>query len=584
MYKLSKRAARVPLIAAVMLGLAPVGTGHAVTINVTEVSPGDSFWNGFVAQPQPATTVGSGSLLDSFEAAAQVWERIFPEPFDLNIQVGWARPSDINDYWVQARPAGIGSTPARDPDTHRWNAGMVFFTTDPTKAFFYLNPSPASNTGYGPEQTLSANLGGGWINTGRYRFGTTVPPLTGGSYVDPCLPTSQCIPTGAVLPEYGDLRTDAIHEIGHMLGLDYLPVLSDTSPLYHNNGASALVTDSGPYSGMTIPYTIGAGPHIALTYPTGVSNLDPAGQWVPTPDGVRRVYRADLSDAETVMVGELGKWHEVRLGNGTTYATYPVFSQAQRTLAGLTLNGDAASLNGVGAAPGLHLTADLPEQAGSAFLSNPFTLGPSSQFESEFGFRIGGVNGSGPQGSDGLAFILQRDPRGPHAIGNDGEGLGFGNNPTFGDTVGPILPSLALEFDTHGNSFDPSGNHIGLVMNGNVAGPLLTFSPGFDLNDGLEHFAWLDYGSGRLSVYLSDTDLKPGIPDFTTLVDLSSLWGNDAYFGFSAATGDGFNYHDILEWNLQVSSVPEPATMPLVAAAIAVLAVFRRRHITRQSG
>lgn len=564
----------LPRRAALLFGAALLlpAPAFALTVNVTEIAPGTAFWDNTVGQAQPSSVFGGGSLASVFGEAAKVWQAILPEPYTLNVQVGWARPQDINDYWVQARPTQVGSTPGTDAETGRWNNGMVFYSADPAKSIYYIPPNPADTTGYGPLQTLSANLGGGQINTGRYRLATASPPLTGGSY-----PVDPNIPTGAVKPEYGNAFAAAIHEIGHMLGLDYDPVLYDSSPLYSRTSSpDTIVIESGPFKGMAIPYSIGAGPHVNLPYPKGVSNLDPSGQWISTPEGIRRVYNASLSDAETVLVGALGKWHVARLTGGLTYATYPTFSTDQRTLEGLSLNGAAATLNVPGSSPGLHLTDAKPDQSGSVFLSTPMTLNGHSVIQARFGFRIG--TGSG--GSDGLAFVIHRDARGTVALGNLGEGLGYGNNPTYGDILARIFPSLAVEFDTYQNAFDPHGNHVAITLNGDVANHLAWADPGFDLDDGNEHFGWLSYNflSRQLALYLSDTDARPSTPLIEQRVDLSMLMGDNVYFGFTAATGGGFNTHDITTWDLALSHVPEPAAALLFSPALAGLALARRRR------
>ena len=223
------------------------------------------------------------------------------------------------------------------------------------------------------------------------------------------------------------------------------------------------------------------------------------------------------------------------------------------------INGDAQKIG-----PMLRLTPDEPSKAGSAFLPTPFALSPNSIIHTHFTFQISGVNLDSDQRSDGLAFVIQNDPRGASALGNGGEGLGYGFNDTGGNPVNTITPSVAIEFDTHQNSFplrnsnDPDGNHVALIINGEVNNHLAFNSPSFSLNNGTSRFVWIDYVgvSKKLEVFLATENTKPATPAISTTLDLAATVGNKAFFGFSAGTGEGFNSHDILAWNLNVVSSP----------------------------
>jgi hypothetical protein len=69
-------------------------------------------------------------------------------------------------------------------------------------------------------------------------------------------------------------------------------------------------------------------------------------------------------------------------------------------------------------------------------------------------------------------------------------------------------------------------------------------------------------------------------------IDISSLLGtNDAYVGFTAATGSGWENHDIVDWQfantteLARGDVPEPYSLALVGAALAACGWARRRKV-----
>jgi hypothetical protein len=238
---------------------------------------------------------------------------------------------------------------------------------------------------------------------------------------------------------------------------------------------------------------------------------------------------------------------------------FPQLSNSYSNVSYLTFNGVARKLDTL-----IKLTPDNNGVAGSTFLPLPFTISPNSVIHTHFTFQIGGANLDSEQGSDGLAFVIQNDPRGASALGNAGEGLGFGFNDTAGNPVNAILPSVAIEFDTHQNSFtlrnssDPDGNHAALIINGEVNNHLAFDTPNFSLNDGLPKYVWIDYVgvSKRLDVYLSTIETKPTAPAISTTLDLAAIVGNKAYFGFTSGTGEGYNSHAIQAWKLDFVSSP----------------------------
>lgn len=105
----------------------------------------------------------------------------------------------------------------------------------------------------------------------------------------------------------------------------------------------------------------------------------------------------------------------------------------------------------------LRLTDDVMSQAGSAILKKPILLRPDSSFSTSFAFRISGINGSGPQGSDGMAFVIKSDPWGATALSVGGGNLRLGTD----GSATAIPPRIAIEFDPHANfSFENDNNHV----------------------------------------------------------------------------------------------------------------------------
>jgi hypothetical protein len=236
----------------------------------------------------------------------------------------------------------------------------------------------------------------------------------------------------------------------------------------------------------------------------------------------------------------------------------------------LSLNGSAQITDGV-----LRLTPDQGSQAGSAFLKDPISISLDSSWSTFFSFRIHGERAGTGEGADGLAFVVQNDPRGDTALGTDGSGLGYGNGGLFFGP--PIQNSLAISLDTFPSQFNGEGD-LEVLENGSNFAQTSESLP-FDLADGNLRNTWIEYDgeSSLLNVFLSDGITKPTLPKISYSVDIASLVGSQAYFGFTASTGARFNIHQIEEWSFSLDesgpeSVPEPASL-IGLVAVGVVAV-----------
>jgi hypothetical protein len=212
-------------------------------------------------------------------------------------------------------------------------------------------------------------------------------------------------------------------------------------------------------------------------------------------------------------------------------------------ISGLTLNGNAAQAGSV-----LRLTPATEWQAGSAFTTDPLTLGPGGSFSTHFAFRMSnpsGVPDPDGAGADGVTFILQNDAFADTALGGQGGDLGYTG----------IGNSLIVEFDTWDNALygnDPDGNHVGTAKDGFLgSGTAVSVTP--RMNDGAIFYAWIDYDgiADKLEVRLSTSSVRPSAPTLSEsgLGLTGLLGGTSAYAGFTSATGEAFNDHDILYWH-----------------------------------
>lgn len=213
-------------------------------------------------------------------------------------------------------------------------------------------------------------------------------------------------------------------------------------------------------------------------------------------------------------------------------------------LSALTLNGDTAHLNPIDTNI-LRLTNDL-WQSGSAFVTQPIHLRDSSgfkaSFSSAFSFQITdpkGMSDADGQGADGFVFVVQTQD---DEVGSVGGGLGYEG----------IKPSIGIEFDTWDNKANDAynGNHIGLNINGSIISTKQVHLP-TRINDGNIWFAWIDYSgmSELLEVRLSTENIRPEQATLSYSLNLSNILQTEkAYVGFTSATGDSSNSHDIMSW------------------------------------
>ncbi len=255
------------------------------------------------------------------------------------------------------------------------------------------------------------------------------------------------------------------------------------------------------------------------------------------------------------------------------FATLPVLAQSPSypdftSITGLSLNGNAAQFNG----KVLRLTPATPSQVGSAWFT---TLQPVSEgFSTTFTFQI--TNTSQPS-ADGFAFVIQNSTAGTTALGTGGGYLGYTG----------IDHSLAIEFDTYANPWDPeypgsadappvAANHVAIQSCGTAANTsvhptceLGLATPPVQMNDGHLHTVQIEYtrapivaaaaacnpcSSSYLQVTIDGNALFEGngVAVDLTQIGLSSpsegAPPDSAFVGFTGATGASYENNDILSW------------------------------------
>jgi hypothetical protein len=183
-------------------------------------------------------------------------------------------------------------------------------------------------------------------------------------------------------------------------------------------------------------------------------------------------------------------------------------------------------------------------------------------FVTRFTFAISlpnDVDGTARKRGDGMAFFLSSyPPRKPV-----GKSLGSNLGLHTGNGAGVFGTSwfVAVEFDTfHSPSFDPDGNdHIGIDINTVMGSVNTTSLPEFSLNGTMTATVSFN-SSSRMLVASVQFDDQPSLPTADVSIQLTdlvtSLLPSEVAVGFSAATGDSVELHQILSWSFNSTLPP----------------------------
>src|SRR3984957_1806065 len=182
----------------------------------------------------------------------------------------------------------------------------------------------------------------------------------------------------------------------------------------------------------------------------------------------------------------------------------------------------------------------------SIFCDTPQSTSP---FTASFTFQGAGGN------PDGTCFVIQNSSSGASALGFSDGYSGIGNS-----------AAVALELDNVGDT------NTGLYTNGNTGGSTSSSPISLFSNDPIN--VSLSYNGSVLSETLTDATTSATFSTSYLLNLPSVIGGSSAFVGFAASSNFGSSQTIS---NFQFNSVPEPASLGLLAAG-AVGALLRRRR------
>ncbi|XP_026411953.1 L-type lectin-domain containing receptor kinase IV.1-like [Papaver somniferum] len=224
----------------------------------------------------------------------------------------------------------------------------------------------------------------------------------------------------------------------------------------------------------------------------------------------------------------------------------------------------------------LRLTnTDSNHQIGHCFYSDPVQFYSNSSpaanmgnttpifsFSTSFVFAI--VSESNINGQ-GLAFVIAPHRGLPGALPN--QFLGLFNDSNNGKYENHVF---AVELDTINNiEYDMDNNHVGIDVNGLKSVKAESAKYYNDKNGGYKNLilkngkiiqVWVEYDGSEKQVNVTIAPIeerKPSVPLLSLHLDLSNIFLNLMYVGFSSSTQTVETFHYILGWSFKINGVAQ---------------------------
>ena len=173
------------------------------------------------------------------------------------------------------------------------------------------------------------------------------------------------------------------------------------------------------------------------------------------------------------------------------------------------------------------------DEAGSAFYATPVDI---QSFTTDFTFHLTNAY------ADGFTFTIQNAGLG--ALGGDGDLLGYSR----------IGESVAVKFDLYQNKGDPSNNSTGVFVDKEAPiGPksIDLTGTGINLHSGDTMDANLTYNGDTLTLTITDLVTLATWSHLFRINIPEKVGGNEAYVGFTGATGGQTSTQQILTWTFE---------------------------------
>ncbi|KAK7361043.1 hypothetical protein VNO77_03069 [Canavalia gladiata] len=227
------------------------------------------------------------------------------------------------------------------------------------------------------------------------------------------------------------------------------------------------------------------------------------------------------------------------------------FSTFQQNLYLIDFEGDAFSSNSVLQLTKNQLDGPITKSVGRASYNQPMKLWDRgtkelTDFTTHFSFVMKAVNPT--RFGDGLSFFISPFDS---VIPNNSIGgyLGlFNKESAFNTSKNQIV---GVEFDSFKNDWDPSSDHVGINVNSIESVANVTWKS--NIKNGSIANAWISYNSTtkNLSVFLTyaNNPTFDGNSNLWYVIDLREVLPEMVRIGFSAATGDWIEIHNILSWS-----------------------------------
>ncbi|KAD4179304.1 hypothetical protein R6Q59_022836 [Mikania micrantha] len=222
-------------------------------------------------------------------------------------------------------------------------------------------------------------------------------------------------------------------------------------------------------------------------------------------------------------------------------------------------NGSYITDEGIQVTPN-EIGIDRSGKAGRATYFSPFHLwdnrsGELASFSTNFTFVIAAIGETWY--ADGLTFFLAQN----NYVITTGGAMGL---PVNGTTYAATSQFVAVEFDTYPNEWDPMldwntsmRDHVGISISNLTSVRYQKWSS--NITGGGECQAWITYDSISNNLSVSFTGYQNNTPirqdELVYTVDLRRELPEWVIFGFSAATGEGFEMNNVKSWSFNSSNL-----------------------------